>query len=58
MTMLRGLVLCYTDKRFVPNSVIRGTLEPHAEPRLDDFDGLLTCMNPGGRKSVTKQTKN
>ena len=34
MTMLRGLVLCYTDKRFIPNSVIRGTLEPQAEPRL------------------------
>jgi len=31
---------------------MRGTLEPQAEPRRDVFDGLVTCMKPGGRKSV------
>ena len=30
---------------------MRGTLDPQAEPLLDDLDGLLTCINPGGRKS-------
>jgi len=35
----------------LPNSVIRGTFEPQADPRLEVFDGLVTCINPGGRKS-------
>ena len=35
----------------LPSSVMRGTLDPQAEPLLDDLDGLLTCINPGGRKS-------
>ena len=48
MTRLR-----YTS-RYKPNSVMSGTLEPQADPRLDDLDGLLTCMNPGGRNSGRK----
>ena len=34
-----------------PSSVMSGTLDPQADPLLDVFEGLLTCMNPGGRKS-------
>ena len=40
---------------YIPNSVIRGTFDPHTEPLLDCFAGLPMGENPGGRKPIKNQ---
>ena len=37
---------CYTS---LPSSVMRGTLDPHTDPRLDILAGLPTGVKPGGK---------